>query len=652
MDRPCSHVFLFALIIACASVPGCGGGGAIPGLMVITTSLPAGTVNQPYSALLMATGGAPPYFWILTGTTAMPPGLNWDATNGSGTISGTPTTPGTYGPYGFEVFDSNGANAFSSAPALTITISPAPATSAFCAPRGNEAELSSANSYAFLAKGTDSVGNPIDVAGSFTPDGKGGISDAAVDYNGITNGAEQLVVNLSASSYGFGSPGEGCLHLVFAGPATTATSVRATRAGSTFAPANVTRARSIKASAIAASVVSSVDFRFSLSDYDGVAYNSGRIIESDGTNGSENNVSGFMHLQTPGAFELAALKPNYAFGMDGWTPTAPGILRTALAGTFVNRSGNLSAGYADLNAGGAASGELTDGHGALSSTIDAITGRGTGSFSIATPSGDLSFDFVFYVVNGSDLILLSSDSPTANRATPLLAGRALASNAAYSSGSLSGYYLWASQGFVVRGSTIGNAAAIGTMNATSTGAIPTATMYSNLAGSYVSNQYSNNSYTVEAASARVSVTGLTAMPPVMYLTSGSADDGIAGFLIGTDTEASSGGIFRQSASLPSYVVANVSGNYAASEAEAVDGLNGAFLASFTFTGKGGYTVTPQPTGAISNLPHLGMISIRADGSGNLDGERFPFVTNGAALFAIPESGDPSLLVFAESASPK
>lgn len=202
------------------------------------------------------------------------------------------------------------------------------------------------------------------------------------------------------------------------------------------------------------------------------------------------------------------------------------------------------------------------------------------------------------------------------------------------------------------GSTIGNAAAIGTMNATGTGAIPTATMYSNLAGSYVSNQYSNNSYTVEAASARVSVTGLTAMPPVMYLTSGSADDGIAGFLIGTDAEASSGEIIRQSASFPSYVLANVSGDFAAASEAGADGLNGAFLTSFTFAGNGGYTVAPELNGAMSNLLRLGMITIRADGSGNLDGGRFPFVTNGAALFAIPESGDPSLLVFASSALPK
>jgi hypothetical protein len=96
----------------------------------------------------------------------------------------------------------------------------------------------------------------------------------------------------------------------------------------------------------------------------------------------------------------------------------------------------------------------------------------------------------------------------------------------------------------------------------------------------------------------------------------------------------------------------ISGNFAASEAEAVDGSNGAFLASFTFTGNGGYTVTPQLSGSMTNLPHLEMISIRADGSGNLDGGRFPFVTNGAALFAIPDSDDPSLLVFAEYMAPK
>jgi hypothetical protein len=646
VDPPRSHAFLLLGLFAVVQVAACHSAPTPPmaALQLTTGTLPNGTVGVPYSATLAATGGYPPYTWSLI-PHFLPPGLTFDGN----VISGTPTTAGNFGPYSLLVTDSQSDVA--SSQNFDIAIGKA-SSSESCVPRGNEAELSSASPYAFLVKGTDSAGNPIDIAGSFTPDGNGSIANAVVDYNGITNGPEQLLVNLSASSYGFDSSGEGCLHLVFAGAATTSTSESATRAAANFVPANVTRARRIRTSATPASVLSSVQFRFRLSDYDGGVYHTGRIIESDGRNGSGSNVSGFIHVQTPSAFELAVLEPNYAFGIDGWTRTAPGVLRTALAGTFMNRSGNLSAGYADLNAGGVPSGELTGGYGAFSSTIDVATGRGTGSFSIGTPSGEISFDFVFYVLNGSDLILLSSDSAMANSTAPLLAGRALASNTAYSSESLSGYYLLASQGLVVGGSRIGNSAAIGTMNATGTGAIPTATVYSNLAGSYASNQYSNNSYSVETASGRVSVTGLTATPTVMYLTNGSADDGIAGFLIGTDTEASSGEIVRQSARLQNHVLANISGNFAASEAEAVDGRNGAFLTSFTFTGNGGYTVTPQLSGSITNLPHLGMISIRADGSGNLDGGRFPFVTNGAALFAIPESDDPSLLVFAEYISPK
>jgi hypothetical protein len=491
-------------------------------------------------------------------------------------------------------------------------------------------------------KGTDSQGNPIDIAASFTPDGHGGIANAAVDYNGITNGPEQLQVNLASSSYAFGSSGEGCLSLVFSGPVTTSTSVRQTGVASNFAPANITRARSVKITGIPTPVIHSGQFRFRLSDYDGTVYQTGRIIESDA---SGTDTSGFIHVQSPSDFELAALVANYAFGVDGWTPIVPGVLRTALAGTFTNRSGILSAGYADLNAGGTASGELMGVHGGFNSTIDATTGRGTGSFLMATPSGDLNFNFVFYVLNASDLILLSNDLLSSNSTVPLLAGRALTSSATYRAESLSGYYLFALQGLAVSGSNIGNLAEIGTMNVTGNEVIPTATIYLNLAGTYASNQYLNSSYTVEAASGRVSFTGLSATPPVIYLTTGTADDGIAGFIIGTDAESSSGEIVSQRARLPDYALADVSGNFDASKAEDLDGLNRAFLTSFTFTGTGGYSVIPQLAGSTSNLPHLGMISIRADGSGNLDGGRFPFVTNGATLFAISDSGDPPLFVF-------
>ncbi len=71
-------------------------------LNIVTTSLPAGTVNYGYSAPLQAAGGVLPYTWSLNGT--LPPGLNLD-TN-SGLISGTPTMPGNDYTFNVQVTDS------------------------------------------------------------------------------------------------------------------------------------------------------------------------------------------------------------------------------------------------------------------------------------------------------------------------------------------------------------------------------------------------------------------------------------------------------------------------------------------------------------------------------------------------------------------
>ena len=74
-------------------------------LQWITASLPDGAVGSPYSKLLQATGGVPPYYWALApGSLALPPGLILDPggttpTPGStpgGTLYGTPTTEGAF----------------------------------------------------------------------------------------------------------------------------------------------------------------------------------------------------------------------------------------------------------------------------------------------------------------------------------------------------------------------------------------------------------------------------------------------------------------------------------------------------------------------------------------------------------------------------
>lgn len=100
--------------------------------LTITTSSPlaAGQIETSYSATLTASGGSPPYTaWNTTGG-SLPSGLTL---SGSGVLSGTPTTPGTYS-FTVQVTDKAGATASTSfqllitSAALTITtLSPLPA---------------------------------------------------------------------------------------------------------------------------------------------------------------------------------------------------------------------------------------------------------------------------------------------------------------------------------------------------------------------------------------------------------------------------------------------------------------------------------------------------------------------------------------------
>lgn len=86
------------------------------GPSIVTTSLPGGQVGTGYSAGLQATGGAAPYTWSLAGG-SLPPGIGLAP---NGTISGTPSTAGTYS-FSVRVVDSNGAPSPSNAN-LTISI--------------------------------------------------------------------------------------------------------------------------------------------------------------------------------------------------------------------------------------------------------------------------------------------------------------------------------------------------------------------------------------------------------------------------------------------------------------------------------------------------------------------------------------------------
>ena len=98
-----------------------GSGG---GVLTITTPaiLPGGTVNQPYSETLTASGGVTPYVWSIT-SGELPPGLVLETS--TGVITGAPTTAGSTS-FTVSVEDSAGTIA-----PLVFSLTIAPSSSAF-----------------------------------------------------------------------------------------------------------------------------------------------------------------------------------------------------------------------------------------------------------------------------------------------------------------------------------------------------------------------------------------------------------------------------------------------------------------------------------------------------------------------------------------
>ena len=140
-------------------------------LAVSTSSLTGGSIGVPYSAVLTATGGVPPYTWSITSGT-LPAGLTLST---SGLISGTPTNQETQ-TFTVQASDSESPAATATA-SLTLTIS------------GPTSRLN--GNYVFSFSGY-SGGNLVVQAGTFTADGMGNISAGLMDSNSAAGVHTQL----------------------------------------------------------------------------------------------------------------------------------------------------------------------------------------------------------------------------------------------------------------------------------------------------------------------------------------------------------------------------------------------------------------------------------------------------------------------------
>ena len=105
-------------------------------LTITTSSLPEGTVNQPYNpTTLQATGGIQPYTWSVN--PALPNGLQFNV-HSPGTINGTPLN-GTEGTtiHSFTVSDSDAPNNQTTTTQLSMKINQAPTPLVITSPAGS-----------------------------------------------------------------------------------------------------------------------------------------------------------------------------------------------------------------------------------------------------------------------------------------------------------------------------------------------------------------------------------------------------------------------------------------------------------------------------------------------------------------------------------
>src|ERR1700760_3708113 len=93
-------VFTGLLVMISLLFAACGGSGGgshmmtVQPLVITTTSpLPQGTINNPYSVVMQATGGTGTYTWSISSGT-LPPGLTFNGMTAF--LTGTPTSSGSF----------------------------------------------------------------------------------------------------------------------------------------------------------------------------------------------------------------------------------------------------------------------------------------------------------------------------------------------------------------------------------------------------------------------------------------------------------------------------------------------------------------------------------------------------------------------------
>jgi hypothetical protein len=485
-------------------------------------------------------------------------------------------------------------------------------------PTGHESRLS--GQYAFFAEGSSGVGSSI--AGSFAPNGSGGITDLGgsvggeVDFNnGLTPIHATVVPTGSLYTVGADPTGAGdlgCLQTLTSDGTTTI-------------------------------------YRFSLNGAAGGAVaTKGRIIEFDDQSGNNTGfrMSGVLLKQDPTAFssgDTSHLQANYAFGVSG-VGEGSGV---AAGGSFVlvPPTGVISSMTFDEDLGGTNLGQTT-GATATVTGVSAKTGRALLSFTTTT-SAFAPTGLALYIVNANELFLASLEPalPGIPSGTPGVryAGRAIVSMASSSSAQLSGnfiFHLSATPGCT--GSACG-AIALGVVTLATTNST-SGTSSGTLEGYDVTQGPAslplNGTYTITPSTGRVTLTASFSVPlPVLYLAAPTAStEGITAFIVGTDPTGIFGLIEPGAAS--AVTTSSLAGKYFFGDEQPRDGtvVNRVGVLAIASSGAATGTEDDSATAGVSTQTVSYTVTIdnsNGDGTGNVGANTFA-VSNGTKLFFFEE----------------
>ena len=588
----------------------------IPSLAITTSSLPGGTTGQPYQAQLAASGGEPPYTWVLT-SGSLPAGLTMSI---DGRIAGIPTATGTF-PITVKVTDQ-----FHNFVTKDLSISVVQGTivvTTSALPSGTQTVTYSATLAA--AGGTPPLSWSIVAGSGSLPDGlslnanTGAITGTptTVGTSNFTVQVEdsqsttaqqplQIVINpavgaaslsghyaFSFNGYNNGMPvfmagsftADGAGN-VLAGILDLNTGQSDPDGGYPFTGMYALNANGLGTIHLDVPTLGSFDFSIALSS------GGGQLIQRNQDPNTRG--SGSFFVQSPAAF-LPPKPGTYAMGSIGADSNNFG--RYANGGVFTVPVSGAITGTEDINDNG----NLTNR--TLTATFgvpSAQNGRGHSAFMF--PNG-VTNHYAYYVVSTGQFIIIGTD-PLTNQDPLTLGSIQMQLAATFNNAALNGNSILEVSG--VTGGAPDVILGLANWNGGGTG---TTTLDENRGGTVTQQTVQQGQYIV-ALNGRVTTAGLGASSPIMYLYNFNQ-----GFVVGQNASVFSGVLEPQTA-IPPYGNPSIMGSY-----------------------QGG-TVMPAVASITDAISYF-----LADGNGNINGDQVQCGTNGcsenpalSASFQVDASG--------------